>query len=136
MKKLSMFMMVAVCATMFAVSCGGGSGSGKSDTPSGIVEQWYDYIIAGKYEKLIPLFSDFEGMSEAEIAKEKAAFVQLCEMSYKEKQPVKAEIISEELAQDGLSATVKTKLHFKDGSSKDEFFKPVKVDGAWKIRLF
>jgi hypothetical protein len=135
MKRLSMFMVVAILATMLAVSCG--SGNGKSDTPSGVVEQWYDYIIDGKYEEVLSLLpTNFEGKSEAEIAKEKAQWVALCKMSYKTKLPEKAEIISEEIAEDGLSATVKTKLYFNDGTSKDELFKPVKINGVWKIKLF
>jgi len=124
MKKL-IIILCAFVATLGMVSCS------SSNTPSGVVKDYYKALSAGKYEKAVSMttLTDQEDIKGYAQKLEGAGYKV---SSY--------EILSEEIAEDGESAVVEVKISTSttDEPTPKEETKKVrlkKVDGKWRIRL-
>ncbi|MDR2907895.1 MAG: DUF4878 domain-containing protein [Bacteroidales bacterium] len=127
MKKLSILM--AICAFVFA-SCGGGS-----NTPSGTVKTFFKAMEAKEFEKALGCM----GFNSETDKEETAALVEKMEKSAEEEGSKMAfkdyEILSETIAEDGNSATVKLKITTNDGKTEENEIKLKKVEEKWVIDL-
>jgi ABC-type glycerol-3-phosphate transport system substrate-binding protein len=134
MRRIANFL-VAVAVVALAAGCGGGS-----DSPSGITKSIYSQFQKGNYEKGVEVFvahldSDNEGTAEEKQQFIKG-FTEKAKASMDEQGGIKSfEIVKETISEDGVQATVETKITYGNGSTKDESLKFVKKDGAWKISL-
>jgi len=129
MKKLQ-FLLAAVCIMAFT-AC---STSSSSDSPKGVVKEYLDYIIAGKYDKAVNSFYFKEEASQAEL---KGLAAKLEEGYNQDGGLVKYEIISEEIikAEEGGvdRGKVLVKLFYKNGKEEEETITTIKNNGVWKI---
>ena len=130
MRAFKLAFIAAVAA--FLVACGGGN------EPKSVATDFEKALIAGDTKKLAPMLY----MSEQE-RKEYGEFIEgkLLQMSAMVKSQVekkggldKIEFVEEQITED--KATVVLKIHFKDGSNKDERV-PLRKDekGKWKVEL-
>jgi uncharacterized alkaline shock family protein YloU len=134
MFKVKSILAVAAIA-LLAASCGGGSNS-----PSGITKSIYSQFQKGNYEKGVEVFVAHLDSDEEGTAEEKQQFIkgftEKAKASMDEQGGIKSfEIVKETISEDGVKATVETKVTYGDGSTKDESLGFVKKDGAWKISL-
>ncbi|MDR1881911.1 MAG: DUF4878 domain-containing protein [Prevotella sp.] len=134
MHKITSILAVAAIA-LFAASCGGGSNS-----PAGIEKAIYSQMQKGNYEKAVEILYDNLDNDKTSTAEEKAqsatSFAGKAKQSAEAKGGVKNfEILEETFAEDGASATVKSKIVYGNGSDETQTTKYVKKDGAWKISL-
>jgi len=124
MKKL-IIILCAFVASLGLISCG------SSNTPSGVVKEYYKALSAGKYEKAVSMTT----MTDQENIK---GYAQKLEgAGYKVSS---YEILSEEIAEDGENAVVEVKIttSTKDEPTPKEETKRVrlkKMDGKWRIHL-
>jgi len=141
MKKVSLYLMAA--GILFAVlltSCGGSGGGSESatesiisKTPSDVVKASIDDLKNQKFSDVIRYFVRKDGVTFTK--QDTAKMSGLCAMAYKQAEKKKGikevQIIEEKIAPDGLSATVKYKMIYNDGSENptDAAFR--KVDGDW-----
>ncbi len=102
--------------------CLGGGG------PTGTVKAWFNAMNAGKYSDAIK----FLGPGLAEYGKLDGGKSMSDEMTHSGTM-TKLEIISEEVRGEG--ATVKARVHFKDGGVQDQEVSLVKQDGKWKVTI-
>ena len=104
------------------VGCGGGGG------PEGTVKSWFNAMNAGKHSDAItylsPALKEFANMDGGKGMSDE--MTQNGTMS-------KLEIVSSEVRGEG--ATVKARVHLKDGSVQDHDVSLVKQDGKWKITM-
>ncbi|MDR0332643.1 MAG: DUF4878 domain-containing protein [Dysgonamonadaceae bacterium] len=137
------FFSVLVVATiiLFTVNCGGGSSSssiGGKNSPASIEKEIYNQMKKGNYEKV---FDHIAGFDSDEIsATDRREIVKA--LSEKAKQSADAqgglkdfEILSETISDDGLTATVETKLVFGNGSEETQTSKYVKTDDKWQLAM-
>ncbi len=124
--------LLAVVMGMFAfTACSGGN------TPSGVVADAYDAFIDKDYAEFVDYIHQQDGVTK----QEREEFIQMLEekgeMSIEQTGGlVSYEILSEEIAEDGQSALVKTKLTMGNGKTDDERVRLVKnADGEWKISM-
>ncbi|GAP71480.1 hypothetical protein SAMD00024442_129_3 [Candidatus Symbiothrix dinenymphae] len=119
---------------MFVASCGGGN------SPADIEKSVYSQIQKGNYEKGVEILFDNLDGDKTPTAEEKMQFVngfsEKAKQSMEAKGGVKSfEIVEEVISEDGASATVKSKITYGDGSTKEESSKYVNKDGKWKFTL-
>jgi hypothetical protein len=125
---------------MTAVSCGGGSGSGK--TPSEVAKRFIeatlsmDYETAEKYITKEALESDEyrELRKEMETAKSNFSKEEI-EATQAILKLIKVEVVGEEIAADGKSATVTVKVSGYGGEADENPVSLAKEDGKWKLPL-
>lgn len=135
MKKL-FYYLVALAMVLSVVNCGGKS----VNSPAGIEKSIYTQLHKGDYKKAAELLVDNLVSGKEETPEEKVQFVKIFEQKAKQSVEAKGgiksfEVEKEEIAADGLSAIVSTKILFNDGSEKTETTKYVKKDNAWKISM-
>lgn len=125
----SCLMFVALC-----FSCG------SSQTPSDEAKKCFGLIQDKNYEALVEEFAFSKDATEEEIQQTKQMFISL----YKEKGEKEFdkvgginnyEVIEETISEDGQTATVKVKVTYGDGSSKEQKVDLKLVDGNWRIDL-
>ena len=131
MKKLFISMFVAVVAfTLW--SCG------PANTPSAVAEEACKCVQNEDYEGYVELMDLKETKNQES---EKEQFVAMLRekgtKTMEKKQGLKSyEVLSEEISEDGKSATVKMKVVYGDGSEDTNKIKLVKNDkGEWKVSL-
>lgn len=129
MKKLFISMFVAVVAfTLW--SCG------PANTPSAVAEEACKCVQNEDYEGYVELMDLKETKNQES---EKEQFVAMLRekgtKTMEKKQGLKSyEVLSEEISEDGKSATVKMKMVYGDGSEDTSKVKLVKNDkGEWKM---
>ena len=129
MKKLFISMFVAVVAfTLW--SCG------PANTPSAVAEEACKCVQNADYEGYVELMDLKETKNQES---EKEQFVAMLRekgtKTMEKKQGIKSyEVLSEEISEDGKSATVNMKVVYGDGSEDTNKIKLVKNDkGEWKI---
>jgi len=136
MKRIFIFLAVATF-TFFATNCGGGSGSGSggSNSPANIQKSIFSQMQKGNYAKAVEIMIDnLEGKEEAEGTEMLQAFTEKAKQSAESKGGLKSfEIISEIISEDGLTATVTSKLVYGNGKEETEKSKYVNKDGKWKL---
>ncbi len=111
---------------------------GSNNTPTKVVEKSIEYVQDKNYEAYVELIQIEEkgGKTVEEQKKQLVALLQgKLDMTLESKQGLAScEILSEEIAEDGNTAVVKTKITYGDGSTDDQKFKLVKnTDGEWKL---
>ena len=129
MKKV-LFSLVCLVACLLVASCGGAS------TPADAAADCIELMKAQDYEALVATI-DF---SEVEVDKQQeskdmflALFKEKGGKEMKQKQGITSyTLVSEEVAEDGKTATVKYDVTYGDGSTKTNTFNMVLVDGEWK----
>lgn len=133
MKKL-LYSFVAVAIVLLVVNCGGKGGN----SPSDIEKTLYTQLQNGNYEKAAELLMKNLDSNKETTAEEQTQFIKM--FSEKAKQSAEAkggiksfEIVEEKISEDGQSATVSTKVVFKDDSESTDKTKYVKKDNVWKI---
>ena len=137
MKKI--FSVLAVVAIVFFTSnCGGGSGG--SNSPASINKSIYTQMQKGNYKKAVEIMVENLDSKKASSDKEKAQFLTMFAEKAKESAEAKGgikkfEIVEEKISEDGLSATVSTKIVFGNGDETTEKSKYVKQDGKWKLSM-
>ena len=119
MKKL-IVILCAFVAVFGLTSC-------KSSSPSDTVKAYYKALQAGDYEKAL----SYTDITDQEVIQKQ---IEKCkELDFK---VVDFEILSENVSEDGNSATVEVKTSVTFEGETDEAtqkLKLVKVDGKWKI---
>ena len=131
MKKLLISMFVAVVA-LTLWSCG------SANTPSAVAEKAVKCMQKADYEGYVDLM-DLKKSDGKDVEKEQLAAL-LREKGTKtmeKKQGIKSyKVESEEISEDGKSATVNMKVVYGDGSEDTNKIKLVKNDkGEWKVSL-
>ncbi|MDH6354517.1 PBP1b-binding outer membrane lipoprotein LpoB [Dysgonomonas sp. PH5-45] len=135
MKKVFNFLAIAVIALLFA-SC-------SDNSPAGIEKAIYNQMQKGDFEKAVEtMISNMDGYdkdndkSAEEKAQVIAAFAAKAKQGAEAKGGIKSfEIVNEDIAEDGLTATVSTKVIYGDGSEDTKDTSYIKKDGKWKIKM-
>ena len=135
MKKF-LYSFFTLAIALMIVNC---SGSG-ANSPSNIEKSLYTQLQKGDYAKSAELLIKNLDSDKVTTPEQQEQFVKLfgekAKQSTESKGGIKSfEIVEEKIADDGLSATVSTKVIFKDGSEKTETTKYVKKDSSWKISI-
>jgi len=108
-------------AALLLSGCGGGG-------PSGTVKAWFNAMNDAKYSEAI----EYLGAGLVEVGKIDGGKSMSDEMTHQGTM-TKLEIVSEEVRGEG--ATVKVRVHFKDGGVEDQDVSLVKKDGKWKVTM-
>ena len=104
----------------------------KAAEPKDVVSKWWDALIKKDVDKAFTYIYFEEGTEQEEIDALKAKYKGILEYT----QGIKSyEIISEEIAEDGKTATVKVKLVFGNGEENEDDVELIKVDEGWKLKL-
>ena len=108
----------------------------SSNTPGGAALKYYNDVKNGNYEAYV------EGIAFKEeiTAEDKEQFVTLmkekADKEYKKKEGIsKVEMLSEEIAEDGQTATVTMKITYGNGETEEPDVAMVLKDGAWKMDM-
>ena len=131
MKKLFFSMFVAVVA-LTLWSCG------PANTPSAVAEEACKCVQNADYDGYVELMDLKETKNQES---EKQQFVAMLRekgtKTMEKKQGIKSyEVLSEEISEDGKSATVKMKMVYGDGSEDTQDLKLVKNDdGDWRLTM-
>jgi len=133
MKRVFSFLVVAVIV-VFTASCGGGN------TPASIEKAMLSQMQKGNYKKAVEIMAENLDGDETPSAEEKAQFVEAfsekARKSDEEEGGIKSfEITEEKISEDGLSATVSSKVVYGNGKETTTTSKYVKKDGKWKLSL-
>ncbi|HNX89984.1 MAG TPA: DUF4878 domain-containing protein [Paludibacteraceae bacterium] len=135
MKKLFQ-LMAAIAIALFVTNCGGK----EANTPSAIEKTLYTQLQKGDYQKaaelIIKNLSTEKEMTAEESATLIKSFTEKAKQSTEAKGGVKSfEILEEKISEDGLTATVTTKVVYGDGTDKTETTKYEKKDNDWKLSM-
>lgn len=135
MKRLSIFLGVALIA-LFIASCSGGN------SPKVVAEKSMKCLVDKDFEGYVDLIyfsdKDMESADFQESKKQLAALIKdKGEKSISKKDNIKSfETISEEIAEDGNTANVKMKVVYGNGEEEANDIKMRKdKDGNWKIDM-
>lgn len=134
MKKINFCLILT--GTLFAfvlTSCGGGGGGIISKTPSDVVKTALNNLKAKDYPGVIKYYVRKDGIAFTKEDTQK--FNGLCTWAtseYEKKQGLKdVQIVEEKISDDGMTATVKYKLLFNNGSDTEDKVNLKKVNGDW-----
>lgn len=110
------------------------------DTPSKAMEQYLKTLKAGDYEKFVEGLYFKEGLSEEQIQQGKEQFVALLSDKFVKENEKRgglkdAQVLSEEIAEDGNTAVVTYKLVYGDGEEKEDRQAMIKKDGKWLMDM-
>lgn len=123
------FVLVALMALVISVNF---SSCKKAAEPKDVVSKWWDALIKKDVDKAFTYVYHEEGTEQEEIDQLKAKYRGILEYT----KGIKSyEIISQEIAKDGKSATVKSKVVFGNGEENEDDVELIKVDEVWKIKL-
>jgi len=142
MKKIQLLLAVAVTCMLAFIACSSSSSSSSSsNSPKGVVEKFYDNVMAGKFEKAIEVF-DLEAEAKKGYTSDIKAFIaNHCKQMYATRPAIsKYEIVSVETIcekQGEEDAEVLVKLFYKNGTTEEEMVYTRKDKrGEWKIGAF
>lgn len=129
MKKLvSLAVAVLVVCSFAFVGC---KGATKSDSPSKVVEKALQCAVDKDYEGMVKYFDDGTGTEEE--LKQAASMIG---MMYEMVGGLKSfEILGEEIAEDGQSATVKAKIVSGEDRENETEATVYKTEKGWVIKL-
>ncbi|MCX6288045.1 MAG: DUF4878 domain-containing protein [Bacteroidetes bacterium] len=136
MKKINVCLILTGLLLAFLLtSCGGGGGGIISKTPSDVVKTALNNLKAKDYPGVIKYYVRKDGVAFTKEDTQK--FTGLCTWAtqeYEKKQGLKdIQILEEKISEDGLTATVKYKLQFNNGTDSDDKVNLKKVNGDWFI---
>ncbi len=129
MKKLVGFgLLVSVLLLMFT-SC-------AEMTPGKAAVKYVNYLKEGKYEKYVDAMYQEDGVT----AEERTQFIALSkekgEKAIQEKKGIKeVTLLTEKIAEDGLTASVELELTYGDGTKEKGDYDMIKVDKVWKMKM-
>lgn len=123
MKKIVLFVSAVILVFAFT-SCG------NTTSPKDVVNDYYAALQKGDFEKAL----SYTTMTNSEEIQQSVKKMQGIEFNVSE-----YEILDEEIAEDGNSATVKVKFSYtssfnKNPEEKNETLNLIKEDGKWKIK--
>ncbi len=115
-------------AILGTVSCGS-----FHKSPSEVVKSVYAACNDGKYSEAEKYLSkDMTALVHGSLGASQGGMKRACDESTRDGKMTRVEILSERIRGDG--ATVMARIHFQDGSTKEEDkTELVKEEGAWKI---
>lgn len=137
---LSMLLSIAVILTL--VSCGGSSGR----TPKSMTKKTMSYLEKGDFENAVRYMmenaypkEEINNFTEKEMAEFESGvtlFTGKVKASVQKMGGIKKiEILDEVISEDGDSAEVNTRIHYGDGTVKDDSEKFKKIDGVWYYKM-
>lgn len=134
MKKVFYFS-VMVMAMFVMASC-----SSSPSTPGDALKKYSQYLQSGDYEKFVEglAFDESQEAAKVKEAKEQLASMLKEKVSkeYDKKGGIKdIEILSEQIAEDGNTAVVKTKYTYGNGETEESEQQMVKKDGKWLMSM-
>lgn len=108
----------------------------SSNTPGGAALKYYNDVKNGNYEAYV----DGIAFKEEITPKDKEQFIALmkekADKEYKKKEGIsKVEMLSEEVAEDGQTATVTMKITYGNGETEESDVAMVLKDGVWKMDM-
>lgn len=128
MKKSALF---SLLATILFVLSSCGAGAGPADAAKSIVKAMSD----GDFEYVVNHMASSESAAFTDAQKEefKALFEseKIAKSMEKSGKLVSCEVVSEEISEDGNTATVKLKMSYEHESEKTETYKMTKIDNKW-----
>lgn len=133
MKKVFYFSVMTM-VVFFMAACS------SSDTPGGAMKKYGNYLIEGDYEKFVDGFAFAEDLDSEKIEEQKKGFLAMLKekanKEFEKKGGLKSiEILSEEISEDGNSATVKLKQTYGNGETEEGTQTMVKRNGEWLMSL-
>lgn len=135
MKKL-LNLMAFIAIALLVSNCGGN----EAKTPATLEKSFYTELQKGNYEKaadlIIKNLSTDKVMTAEESAQLVKSFTEKAKQSTEAKGGVKSfEVVEEKISEDGLSATVSTKVVYGNGTESTEQSKYLKKDNVWKLSM-
>ena len=132
MKKVFYFSLMVM--TMFLMTACSSSGPGDA------MKKYGNYLIKGDYEKFVDGIALDDSETADKLKEQKAGFVALLRdkvgKEYEKMGGLKSiEILSEEISEDGNTATVKIKQTYGNGETQDGTQSMVKRDGKWLMSV-
>lgn len=134
--KKGFYFSLMVMMTMFVMA----ACSSSTSTPGDAMKKYSDYLIQGDYEKFVDGFA-FDGEMTAEKIKEQkdGLTAMLKEKGTKEFEKMggfkNIEVLSEEISEDGNTATVTIKQTYGNGETEENKQMMVKKDGKWLMSM-
>lgn len=131
MKKIIYFSLCVLTLCAYAACA-------SSDSPAKAAKVYAEYMKDGKYDKFADGLAFHENASADQIEQQKEMITSLLKEKG-EKELAKQgglkdiDIVSEEIAEDGLSAKVVLKQTYGNGDSEEATFDMVKRNGTWKM---
>lgn len=111
----------------------------SSETPGGAAKKYTNYLKSGKYDKFIDGIAMGEDISAEEKKEAKAMFTSMMEKGKKgieQKGGIKdVKIVSEEIDEDGETATVVLNVIYGDGTNNEQKYDMIKEKGDWKMEI-
>ena len=128
MKKVFYFSLMVMAMFMMA-ACS------SSSSPGDAMKKYSNYLIKGDYEKFVD-----DSETADKLKEQKAGFVALLRdkvgKEYEKMGGLKSiEILSEEISEDGNTATVKIKQTYGNGETQEGTQSMVKRDGKWLMSI-
>ena len=133
MKKVFYFSLMVMAMFMMA-ACS------SSSSPGDAMKKYSNYLIKGDYEKFVDGLAFDESVGAEKMKEQKDGLVSMLKekvsKEYEKKDGLKSiEIISEEISEDGNSATVKIKQTYGNGETQEGTQSMVKRDGKWLMSI-
>jgi hypothetical protein len=134
MKKTILGFIAIIAMVLVTWSCGGAA----TDTPTSVAEAAFKCIQEKDYKGYVDLmyFDESKGQDVEETKKQYEALLadKMDKLIEKRKGIESWEVISEEIAEDGMTAKVTTKIVYADGTTNEDKTKMIKTeDGKWLI---
>lgn len=134
MRKLFYFV-IAIAAMGIMASCGGGT-----STPGAAAKKYFEAMAAGNYDKFMDgMYIDPESTPDElqEIAQQKKMFVAMIEEKGEDQNAEKGgikkiDVVSEEIAEDGKSATVTMLVTYGNGETNEDDVQMLYDGSSWK----
>lgn len=133
MKKVFYFSLMVMAMFMMA-ACS------SSSSPGDAMKKYSNYLIKGDYEKFVDGIALDDSETADKLKEQKAGFVALLRdkvgKEYEKMGGLKSiEILSEEISEDGNTATVKIKQTYGNGETQEGTQSMVKRDGKWLMSI-
>lgn len=133
MKKVFYFSLMVMAMFMMA-ACS------SSSSPGDAMKKYSNYLIKGDYEKFVDGIAVGDSETADKLKEQKAGFVALLRdkvgKEYEKMGGLKSiEILSEEISEDGNTATVKIKQTYGNGETQEGTQSMVKRDGKWLMSI-
>ncbi len=134
MKKVFYFSMM-VMAMFLMTAC-----SSSPATPGDALKKYSEFLQSGDYENFVEGLAFEENQDAAKVKEQKEALVAMLkekvDKEYEKKGGIKdIEILSEEVAEDGNTAVVKTRYTYGNGETEEGDQQMVKKDGKWLMSV-
>lgn len=133
MKKVFYFGMLAIAILVMA-ACS------SSSNPGDALKKYGQYLQNGDYENFVEGLAFDNNQDAGKVKEQKEALVSILKekvsKEYEKKGGIKdIEILSEQIAEDGNTAVVKTRYTYGNGETEEEEQQMVKKDGKWLMSM-